>query len=162
MNFLEQRLAAAKAAKAQSTYAPQAPGNFVVELPEDKPDDDIVAQLEQQLKTASEHELELHPRQTVLRFLVEKQMDELFTFKTQLGRGANYVQAMRQVLSRSRNKALAKKVPLQEFKVYEIEIKSEKDHDIVTLMRTRRLLEKEQSVYDELIAKFARTPLTNK
>lgn len=160
MSLLQIRLEAARKSKsiyAQSIEEPKS--SLPVSIPEDM--FDIAASVEQQLKTAEFNDLELVPRETVLK-LLRLPLDTMYTFKTQLGRGAAYVQAMRQVLSRARGKALRGKIPLQEFKVYEMEIKSEADYDVVTLIRTRRLLEQEQSVYDELIAHFAKVPLTTK
>lgn len=121
--------------------------------------DDIATRLQRQLISAEKNDLETVPRHTVLRMLTEKQLDEPFSFKCSLGHGANYVQAMRQVMSRTRHRASKKKIPLQEFKVYELEIRSELDHDVVLLLRTRRLMEHEESVYDELMAQVAKQPL---
>jgi len=152
MSLLQIRLKASQEAKALAASQPEP-------LAQSIEGDGIAAKLQRQLISAAENELETFPRDTVFRMLSEKQLDEPFTFKCSLGQGANYVQSMRQVLSRTRNKALAKKIPLMEFKVYELTIRSELDHDVVTLLRTRKMQPQQESVYDELIEQFAKQPL---
>jgi hypothetical protein len=100
--------------------------------------------------------LETSPRETVYKFLANKKLDEPFLFNVQKGDGENYAQAMRQVLSRARAKALKKKIPLDEFKVLTLKIENLENYDEVTLIRTKTLSTKEESVYDDLIAQFTK------
>lgn len=116
--------------------------------------DDIAARLNAKLQSVERNELETLPRETVLKMLVQKKMEEHFIFKVDLGHGENYVQAMRQVLSRARKKALKKKQRLDEFKLYVIDIKQQEDHDVVTLVRTRQLNPQETSLYDDILNAF--------
>lgn len=116
--------------------------------------EDIMSGLTAQLTAAERHELEHVPRDTVLKLLSNKQLDEHFIFMTTHGQGENYVQAMRQVLARTRKKAAKKKVRLQEFKMYVVSIKRNEDHDVVTVVRTRKMPEHLESVYDALLDAF--------
>lgn len=100
------------------------------------------------------HGLETAPRQTILTMLIEKKIDELFIFKTERENGQAYVQAMRMVLSRTRRKALQKKRQLDEFKLLVRAIETLEEYDQVTLVRTKTLSLKEESVYDELMSAF--------
>lgn len=99
-------------------------------------------------------ELEHVPRDTVLKMLSNKQLDEPFMFMTALGEGDNYVQAMRQVLSRTRKKAKSKKIRLQEFKLFVQSIESKENHDVVIMIRTKQMPANLESVYDALIDVF--------
>lgn len=121
---------------------------------------DIEGKLNQDFEAGENHELEIIPRATVKRMLEEKKYDEPFVFKVHLGQGANYVQAMRQVLSRARKKALRKKIRLEEFKLFELAIESKEDHDIVRLVRVKNIPAHLTSVYDELLNAFKREDLT--
>jgi hypothetical protein len=140
-SLLEQRKLATIERKQQSTAL----------VPVASDPGDIVIGLQRALKSAEVNELETSPRNTVLKMLMTKKMDEYYIFKTTLGQGANYVQAMRQVLTRTRRKAKLQKQTLDEFKLFEISIVSEADHDVVTLERSKRLTKEEGSVYDDLI-----------
>lgn len=116
--------------------------------------DDLTIALTARLTAAERNELEHVPRDTVLKMLSNKQMDEPFVFLTSLGEGDNYVQAMRQVLSRTRKKAAKKKVRLAEFKMFVMSITSKEDHDVVTVIRTKNMPEHLESVYDALLDAF--------
>jgi len=111
------------------------------------------------------HEMQLHPdlehipRETVIK-MIKVGLDVEFTFKVELEKGNNFVQAMRQVLSRSRKKARRKNVRLDEFKVLERSITSkptdEPPHDEVTLVCSKNMSALELSVYDEIIEQMER------
>lgn len=107
-----------------------------------------------QLTAAERNELETVPRETVLKMLNNKKLDEHFVFNTFHGQGDAYVQAMRQVLSRTRKKALKKRVRLDEFKLFVVMIEDKSDHDIVTLVRTKQMPAHLESVYDALVDAF--------
>lgn len=127
--------------------------------PEISPDDvkigkEIATKMSEQFAAISEQELETVPRETVLKLLIQKKLDEHFIFKTMAKDGEKYIQAMRQVLSRTRKKALKKKQRLDEFKLYVISIEEKPDHDVVTLMRSKNMTRTEESVYDALMEQF--------
>lgn len=122
---------------------------------------DIAQRLQAALKTAEIHELEDTPKDTVFTMLVNTKLDEIFTFKTSLGTGQKYVQAMRMVLSRARASAKKQKKQLNDFKLFEVEIVSEADHDVVKLVRSVKRTEFEESVYDEITQLFEKNPLKN-
>jgi hypothetical protein len=115
----------------------------------------LAEKLERQLIATAQGDFETVPRDTVLK-LLHRNMDELFIFNTALGQGENYVQAMRQVLSRTRKRAEKKRVVLEEFKLYIVTIQSKDDVDCVTLVRTKGIPEHLVSVYDELTAAFSK------
>lgn len=102
-------------------------------------------------------ELEHQPRATVIKF-VQTALDTEFSFKVPLNCGDNYVQAMRQVLSRTRKKARMKKKVLDDFKTQQKPIEhfpeADPPHDLVTLIRTKNLSKLEGSVYDVLFSAF--------
>lgn len=114
----------------------------------------IADQVGAEVEAIEKNSLETVPRETVLKMLCEKKMDEHFIFSVQSGEAENYIQAMRQVLSRTRKKALRKKKQLSEFKMLIISVEKKKDQDVVTLVRTKMMSEHQESVYDELIAAF--------
>jgi hypothetical protein len=118
------------------------------------PGPNLAENLQKQLAAVEKNDLETVPRETVLKMLIQKKLDEHFIFKTSLGEGEHYIQAMRQVLSRTRKKALRKKQRLDEFKVYVISIEEKEDHDVVTLVRSKNMTRTEESVYDALMEQF--------
>lgn len=118
--------------------------------------DDFSARLQGTFEAVKRYELETKPRETVLKMFMERKLDENFIFKVTKGEGENYVQAMRQILSRTRKKALRNKMPLNEFKLLTVNITEKEDHDVVTLVRTKRMSEHMQSVYDDLITAMAK------
>jgi hypothetical protein len=95
--------------------------------------------------------VEHEPRATVLKMLTAAKLDENYTFKVASGEADNYIQAMRQVLSRTRKKAASKKQKLTEFKMLRVSVETTPTHDTVTLVRTRTLDAHHQSVYSELM-----------
>lgn len=157
MSLLQLNLEKSRAAKAALLSQTEGANSLVSQNDNTNIDmNDIAARLEQKLQSVERNELETLPRDTVLRMLVQKKMDEQFSFKVDLDRGENYIQAMRQVLSRARKKALKKKQRLDEFKLYVISITHEKDHDVVIVVRTRQLNAQEMSVYDDIINAYAK------
>lgn len=152
MSLLQINLEKSRAAKAALLCQTE---NFpVLRIEREHKTDDIAARLSAKLQSVARNELETLPRETVLKMLVQKKLDEHYSFKVDLGHGDNYVQAMRQVLSRARKKALKKKQRLDEFKLYVISIEQEEDYDKVTLVRTRQLNPQETSLYDEILNAF--------
>lgn len=121
---------------------------------EKPPKDDIAAKLAEQFSAVERNELESVPRETVLKMLIQKKLDEHFIFKTIKGDGNNYIQAMRQVLSRTRKTAYKKKQRLDEFKMFVISVVEKTDHDEVTLMRSKSMQPHLESVYDALMDAF--------
>jgi len=118
--------------------------------------DDIEIGLTETITNNEREDLELSPRETVLRMLVDCKLDEQYKFKTTKGGGEHYVQAVRQVLSRTRKKALKQKRRLDEFKLLTVSIKQNEDHDEVILVRSKQMSAHEASVYDTLIDAFER------
>lgn len=156
-SLLQKRAEESKSKKALALLT----GQTEIKLP-NSDNDNIAIKLQRALKTAEDHELEDTPRQTVLRMLIERQIEELFTFKVSLGLGGKYVQAMRMVLSRARGRAKSEKKQLDEFKLYEVSITSEADHDVVVLMRSKRMTKEQESVYDKITELFEKQPLSKK
>ena len=104
----------------------------------------------------TKNDLETVPRETVLKMLIQKKLDEHFIFRVETGEGENYIQAMRQVLSRTRKKALKKKQQLDEFKMLIVGVEHKTDYDIITLVRTKTMSAHQESVYDEIMAAFTK------
>ncbi len=102
-------------------------------------------------RAAVVHNFEVSPRETLIRLLKEKNVDQAFTFNVPRDTAHNYIGAMRAVLSRSRRKAAKRKQRLQDFKLMIISIEHETDHDIVTIMRTQTKQQRVLSVYDEVL-----------
>lgn len=128
---------------------------------DDEEDLDIdFSKLGQSLENTQDETFEHLPRYTVLKMLKEGHLDTDFIFKVTAGEGENYVQAMRQVLSRARKKAKKKGTRLDNFKLFTRSIKTvEADdtspsHDLVTLIRSKNMTELEISVYDEITEAF--------
>lgn len=105
-------------------------------------------------------DLEHLPRDTVKKMIMTVPLDQEFIFKVAVDCGENYVQAMRQVLSRTRKKARKRKVRLDEFKLLTRKIinrpAAEPPHDEVTLIRSKNMSALEVSVYDEILEQFER------
>ena len=122
--------------------------------------DDVEIGLTTAITDLDRTDLELSPRETVYRMLIDCKLDEQYRFKTSKGQGEHYVQAVRQVLSRTRKKALRSKRQLDEFKLLtiSIETKPESDYDESVLVRSKQMSLHEASVYDELIDAFERKP----
>lgn len=114
----------------------------------------ILAKFQTRADAERNNTLETIPRITVRRMLTEKKLNEDFVFRVYLGHGENYIQAMRQVLSRTRKKAYKKRIRLDEFKMFVVGIRVLDDCDEVTLMRTTQMPEHLKSVYDDLIDAF--------
>lgn len=114
--------------------------------------DDLLIKMHAVMASAAREDLEQVPRKTLVKMFKDIPLEEKFTFKVELGGGANYVQAMRQVLSRVRKKAAAQKMELEDFKLFELGIESKEDHDAVTLIRSAVMTQKEESVYTELMS----------
>lgn len=116
--------------------------------------------LEQKLENTQDENFEHLPRHTVLKMLREGALDTDFIFKVSFGEGDNYVQAMRQVLSRARRSAKKKQTRLDNFKLLTRSIESveadgsEPAHDLVTLVRSKNMTALEISVYDEITEAF--------
>lgn len=116
-------------------------------------------QLNARVDNEANHDIELVPRITMLR-LVSTELDTHFSFKVHKNEGENYISAMRQVLSRARNKAKRKKMRLDEFKMLLVGIDTSiAEYDTVTLLRTKTLSMYEESVYDELFSKLKKQDL---
>ncbi len=120
--------------------------------------DDIELGLNETITAIEKGDLELVPRETVLKLLTEYKLDQEFSFKTTKHGGDHYVQAVRQVLSRARKKALRKKKQLDHFKLLTKSIETKDDHDFVIIIRSKQMSPHEVSVYDDLIDAFERKP----
>ena len=120
--------------------------------------DDVELGLTETFHNNEREDLELVPRETVLRMLLDCKLDEQYRFKTTKNGGEHYVQAVRQVLSRTRKKALRQRRVLDEFKLLTISIEVKDDHDEVVLVRSKQMSLHEASVFDELIDAFERKP----
>lgn len=116
--------------------------------------DNFVEKFDTHDEMVKKHGLETVPRATMLTMLRQKKIDEDFTFKCEVNRGKDYIQAIRMVLSRTRRKALERKRQLDEFKLLVRGIKTFEEYDEVTLVRTKTLSPKEECVYDELMNEF--------
>lgn len=112
--------------------------------------DTFASEFEQQLCAINEFGAETVPRETLLKMLAEGKLDEPFTFKTIPNSAEAYLQSMRMVLSRVRNRARKQKKPLSEFKLLLVKIDKGENYDEITLMRSRVLSPKDESVYDAL------------
>lgn len=110
--------------------------------------------LDGKLAAHNRSDVETVPRDTVLKMLMDAKLDEMFIFHTAPGEGENYLQAMRQVLSRARAKAYKKKTRLDEFKLLCHAITQKEEFDEVIVIRTKNMSEHEESVYDGLIEAF--------
>lgn len=115
---------------------------------------DLITKMHEVMAAPVRNDIETLPRDTIIKMLVDVPLEEKFTFKTELGGGGNYVQAMRQVLSRVRKKAAKSKMELEEFKLFEIAIESKDGYDEVTLIRSATMTTKEESVYEDLMNKL--------
>ncbi len=122
--------------------------------PDGPAQDDLISKMQAQLASAARVDLEQIPRKTLVRMFTEADLEVKFTFKVELGGGKNYVQAMRQVLSRVRDKAAAQKMELEDFKLFTLKIESKEDHDEITLIRSAIMTQKEESIYTELMDKL--------
>lgn len=101
-------------------------------------------------------EFESNARLTVIRMLTEAPtLDKEFSFKVVRFGGDAYVQAMRMVLTRSRNAARNEKMKLTPFKLLVISIQHEPTHDLVTVVRSNRGSAQQKRAYDDIIASLA-------
>lgn len=93
------------------------------------------------------------PRKTILDMLANSKLDENYVFYTRPNSGEDYVQAMRQLLSRTRKKAKQDKLTLkQDFKLYTIEVVTvENKYDRVTLLRSMSINHRFNSHFDEIM-----------
>ena len=93
-------------------------------------------------------DLETNARLTIIRLFQEApNLDQEFSFKTRPGKGADYVQAIRQVLSKSRAVLRSKQnTQPRSFKLFLVSIEKQQDHDLVTIVRS----DKRKSVIDDL------------
>ena len=114
------------------------------------PQTDLLANMQRQIASAAREDIEQIPRKTLVKMFQTTPLEEKFVFKTELNGGRNYVQAMRQVLARVRNKAKAEKLELEDFKLFELSVEAKEDYDEVVLVRSAVMTQKEQSVYNEL------------
>lgn len=95
------------------------------------------------------------PRETFLKMLIQKpELEVEFSFKVQRKQGNHYIQAIRQVISRTRRKARNEKRRLQEFKLIVKSVETMDDHDVVTLIRAKTMNAVQRSVYDKLLDAF--------
>lgn len=83
-------------------------------------------------------DLETNARLTIIRMFQEAPaLDQNFSFKTAPQKGEDYVQAIRQVLSRSRQKLRSRQnTQPPHFKLFLIGIEHLEDHDLVTIVRS--------------------------
>lgn len=116
---------------------------------------DLGIAFEQGLEAQKRLDLEVLPRDTFLKMLIQKpELEVDFIFRVAKGEGDHYIQAMRQVISRTRKKAKRDKVRLQDFKLIVKSIETKEDHDVVTLIRAKSMNAVQRSVYDQLLDAF--------
>lgn len=101
---------------------------------------------------AQKRNFEIIPRHTLIK-LVKTPIDHEFIFYVPRFQGENYLQCMRQVLSRARakhiNKGAGGKLP--PFKLYKRAINILEDCDEVVVMRSLTTQQKEATEYSELL-----------
>lgn len=148
-NFIEERRKAIAIGRSSGIHAQFKSAPLKLDI-----GDSLNAAMERAKVAAAVTDLEVEPRATVLKMLTAKKLNEPYTFKVAKGEADNYIQAMRQVLSRTRAKASRAKKSLNEFKMMRLDVVENLDHDLVTLVRTKTLSEHQASVYDQLIAAF--------
>ena len=115
----------------------------------------LIASMQASLASAARNDLEQIPRKTLLHMFINCPLEVEYTFKVEHGGGGNYVQAMRQVLSRIRKKAAREKIELEDFKLIELKVETKEDHDEVTLLRSTMMTQKDESAYKDLMALMA-------
>lgn len=110
---------------------------------------DILAAFEEDQQRS---DLESNARITIIKMFTEAPaLDQNFTFKTARGKGEDYVQAIRQVLSRGRQKLRsAQNTQPAHFKLFLVGIERLEDHDLVTIVRSARPSIKMRSVMDDI------------
>lgn len=96
--------------------------------------------------------LESTPRTTLLNMIRTKKLDEEFTFFVRRNCGADYVHAMRAVLSRTRGKAIHAKQVLDPWKLLVVRIVQHPTHDEVALLRSKKIKKLSTTNTDELLA----------
>lgn len=143
-DFLEKRLAA-------NRLLMEAQDAEIMPEIQIRPKGELLEQMQRHLASAARDDLEQIPRKTLVRMFQTCPLEEKFIFKVSLGGGGNYVQAMRQVLSRVRKKAEREKLELEDFKLFELGVESKDDHDEVTLIRSAVMTQKDESIYTELM-----------
>lgn len=94
------------------------------------------------------------PRETVLQMFKANSFEGLFTFRTFPRKGKDFINSMRQVLSRVRKDAEKQKLELKNFKMYEISITPEAEFDLVTLECSTKK-KTEDAIYSEMARMFA-------
>lgn len=116
---------------------------------------DLSAQFDKLINAGKNNDLEDIPRETILKMLIQKpELEVEFTFKVMKGEADHYIQAMRQVLTRTRRKAKKEKRRLQDFKLLVKNTETKEDHDVVTLVRAKSIAPHLRSVYNELLDAF--------
>lgn len=99
-------------------------------------------------------QLQHTPRSTLLLMLQKAKLDEQFIFNVKKNGGVAYVQAMRAVLSRARDKAETKKQTLDQWKMLVVSITTEETMDVVTLVRSKTIKRLQPSVLTELLTEI--------
>lgn len=95
--------------------------------------------------------LENNPRQTVIS-LFKLPADTPFTFKTKLHQGQNYLDAMRQLISRARRHARIAKQPITHWKMLLMgPIEHHATYDLLTLVKTQMATIRQKEMYADLL-----------
>lgn len=111
-----------------------------------------------QITNTEKFNLDTKPRKTLIH-LIEQPYDTKFAFRVVKGEGENYINAIRQVLSRTRRRAKAKKITLEQWKLFLDGIdETHAEYTEVTLVRSRTLTGHEISLYDDLVEAMKHTP----
>jgi len=90
------------------------------------------------------------PRETLVRFMAQAEMEQNFTFNTAPNEARNYLNAMRCVLVRARGRKRNEGKRLNFFRLLVVQITPKGTHDEVTIVRTEREQKAAASVYDAL------------
>jgi hypothetical protein len=117
---------------------------------------DLEKDVAKNLQAVNEFGVETSPRDLLIKLIGTVEIDVEFEFKTVPGGGENFVQAMRMVLSRVRARAKRKKLPLDEFKLLFQKCERLENYDVVTVMRSKSLSPKDESMYDDLTKLMAK------